>query len=120
MRVRALLLVLLAGGIAAGGSTLVGAETLAARELRSSPTVLGRADPVDAPTPSVAVRVRDAAGRELGASHDALPWLVLCGTLALGAAWLLAHERRVRSFGANGVAVLRPRAPPVWVATVHS
>lgn len=120
MRVRALLLVLLAGGIAAGGSAMVGTDANATREPQASAAMSGRAEPVDAPAPAVVSRARDGIGRGVDALGDVLPWLALTVALSLAALWVLAGERRTDGRRADHLAVRRPRAPPRPVIAVHS
>jgi hypothetical protein len=117
MRRWALLLVVVAGGLVAGGATL-GHGTIRLHEATVAGTTLARADLADVPAPA-ASRARDGSSREHDVRRDFAAVLGLGLVLTLAGGWWIARERAARVRHPRPVTALRTRAPPRLPTIVH-
>jgi hypothetical protein len=114
----AVLLVVVAGGLAAGSATL-GNGSIQHPEATADGTTLARADLADVPAPAAASRARDGIAREHEVRRDVAAGLGLGLALTLAGGWWIARDRAARVRHRRPVTALRTRAPPRLPAIVH-
>jgi hypothetical protein len=119
MRRRALLLVLLVGGLAAVGGATLGSSAAHGRGLTPGVAALARADVADALAPTALSRDRDGLGRDHDTRRDVAAAIGIALVLTLAGGWWLARERAARVRHVRPLATRRTRAPPWMPATVH-
>jgi len=115
---RALLLVLLAGGLAGLGAA-AGPGNASWRDPGATTTALGRAEATDVPAPSALTRGRERLEREHG-TRGVIVVFSVAAALALAGAWWLRRARSGRLAWTFDVAGPRTRAPPVMTDIVPS
>jgi hypothetical protein len=119
MRRRTLLLVVLAGGLAAAGGAAFGTGAATGHESPAHVVAQARSDLADIPAPSVLSRARDGAARDHDARRDVAAALGIAFAILLTGGWWLARERDARVRCSRRYASWRTRAPPVVPAIVH-
>jgi len=119
MRRRALLLVVLVGGLAAVGGATLGSSTSHGRDLTARVAALARADVAEALAPAALSRDGAGLGRDHDARRDVAAAVGIALVLSLAGGWWLARERAARVRHVRPLAIRRTRAPPWTPATVH-
>ena len=119
MRRRALLLALVAGGLAAGASVAFGAPP-ALERVSAHTAASARSELADVPASTVVTRGRDALGRDHDVRRGADAVLAAALALVLAGGVFLRRERDALARLALAAGGHRPRAPPFGMPmTVH-
>jgi hypothetical protein len=116
---RALLVALVAGGLATAVGALFGASAPLGRDVVARTAVLARGELADAPVPSLAARARDALERGHDVRHHVVASLAMVLAAALAGGWWIARERGATEHHARARLTSRPRGPPGVPATDH-
>ncbi len=119
MRRRALLLALVAGGLAAGAGATLGAPRTLDREVAARTAAMARAALADVPTASAFTRSRDAVDRGHDTHRDVAAVLAVVLAALLGGGWCLVRERGAAARRVLALATRQPRAPPRVPIAVH-
>jgi hypothetical protein len=119
MRLRALLLVLLAGGFTAAGAVTVDVGAVPGHDTVERTIALARADLADVPAPSALSRTRDGAEHQHDTRRDVAVALFLAFGLSLLGGWWITRSTFPATRPRLVSARRRTRAPPVVPITVH-
>jgi hypothetical protein len=120
MRRRALLLVLLVGGLACATGAALGTGVVSGHRTSGNATAFARADLPDVPALTALSRVRDLIGRDHEARRDLAAALGIALVLLLSGVWWLARERAAGVPRRRLGTTRHTRAPPLVAATVYS
>lgn len=119
MRRRALLLALVAGGLAAGAGVAFGAPP-ALEHAHARTAAFARSELADVPAPSATTRGRDALERDHDVRHGVVAVLAIALAAVLAGGTFLRRERDVLARRSRAAGRRRPRAPPIRMPmTVH-
>jgi hypothetical protein len=119
MRRRALLLVVLVGGLACATGAAIGTGMVPGHGSPGATTALARVELADVAAPSATSRGRDHLGRDHDVRREVATALGIALILALTGGWWLARERAARALHRRPGTNRRTRAPPLVPATVH-
>jgi hypothetical protein len=117
MRRRALLLVLLATGLALGAGSALGRTASPWHDAPGRGTSLARAPVADVPSPTTVTRPRASVSGDLGARPDLAAVLGVALALILAGAWCLAAGRARRVTAVRPIPTCGSRAPP-WLPAI--
>ncbi len=118
MRRRALLFVVLAGGLAGATGAAIGTGAVPWHDSPGT-TALARADLADVATPGAASRARDHLGRDHDVRRDVAAALGIGLILTMSGGFWFARERAAHALHRRPRAIPRTRAPPLVPAIVH-